>query len=359
MLRNVAGPHVQSWTDDAKKLVTGGAGAGCLKILNTSMSTDIVREFHQRNPTSPVACRYVAGDSLAEVDRRTSEALRIFEPLLSIVGDSDLLFIEVPINEAYQAGEELKYHSDAVIRCGHRIRQAGARPIGFNFSVGNPSNLSELHFIEPGAQALVEYDGAIGYHNYSVPGNWLSEWYDLRHRKMRAYLPPATQFFLGEGFIDHGIIDGRLAGWRDGSFRLDGASASRLLRLQAQEISKDSDVIGWTPFGAGAYSDWLSFEYADEPYLCQVFKELYEVSMAVAHSVGAGLRKMIPYLGQPIENEVYHFPGTPLETSLAVFENGTATWHKAANQTVGIRSDGAIFSDRGNHGDGTTVWQVQ
>lgn len=354
MLRNVAGPHVQSWTDDAKRLVTQRAGS--LKILHTAMSVNVVYEFRQRNPQSPVCCRYVGSDALIGVDERTDIAIRTFSPLQNVMGAD--LYLEVPINEAYQAGAELGLHAGAVSRCAQKIFNAGMRPVGFNFSVGNPANYEDLHRILDASYTLIACGGAIGYHNYSVPSKWLDPDLDLRHRKMLAYLPAGTRFWLNEGFIDHGILDGRLAGWRDGDFHLDAESASRLLRRQAQELSKDTAVIGWTPFGAGAYDMWQSFEYANEPVMCQVFSELYEVG-AMQVNVGAGLRKMIPYLGQPLESEVYHFAGTPMETSLAVFENGCATWHKSANETVGIRSDGAVFSDRGNNGDGSSVWQVQ
>lgn len=367
MLRNVSGGHVQVWNDDSKHIAYQKGGS--LKILQTSNSPDLVGEFCQRNPDAHVACRLVTADSIELGDRYVDDSLRTFEDILNVVPEGHA-WLEDGINEAYQAGDELKRRSDHVTRAAPKIRKAGWRPVGFNFSVANPARIagatvngelitrstSDLRYIQEGAHALIENDGAVGYHNYTIPTLFKNSWYDLRHRRMRQELPLGTLWWLGEGFFDHGIVDGRLAGWRDDWFHLTEEEAERYMRSAAQEISKDDDVIAWTPFGAGSYETWASFEYANVRRITRVFTELYEVADPI--SVGQGLRKMIPYLGQPLESEVYHFPGTPFEVSAAVFERGYATWSPMSNETVGHRMDGAIFTDLGNHGDGTTIHQV-
>jgi hypothetical protein len=367
MLKQVAGAHVQSWTDDAKKLVRQKCGS--LKILNTANSVDLVQEFVNNNPDAPVCCRLVTSDNLSEADKLVEDSIREFERLLPIV-NAENLWLEDGINEAYQSGEELGYRNDAVENASIKINNAGFRPVGFNFSVANPPKIinatvngelitpetSDMRFIQGAAHALMENNGAIGYHNYSVPTSFLSDWYDLRHRRMRQELPVDIKFFLGEGAFDHGIIDGRLAGWRDDTFHLSAEDFSRYVRGWAQELTKDNSVIAWTPFGAGAYSDWHSFEYANENIVTSIFSEQYEVAEDII--IGQGFQKFIAYLGQPLENEVYHWPGTPLETSVAVFENGCAMWYKVNNEVIAQRSDGAVFHDRGNNGDGVTVWRL-
>jgi hypothetical protein len=372
MLRGIAGPHVQSFTSDAFNLVTARR-LGCLKILNTAVNLEAVRRFHANNPTAPVCCRLVEGDDINTVAARTDKALSLFMPLADIVG-SELLYIEVPINEAYQAGDDLKRLDAVTAREAAKIRTVGARPVGLNFGVGNPARIagavvsgelitadtSELRFIQESVSVLVEAQGAVGYHNYTVPTSLLDQWLDLRYRRMQAELPAGTRWWLNEGFIDRGIIDGRLSGWRDDLFHLSAEDAARLMRRMAQEYTRDLNVVGWTPFGCGAYQEWESFEYANEPVICQVLTEGYEVEGSTERRVGTGLRKMIPYIGQPLEDEVYHFPGTPLEFSAAKFENGKATWSRDTNTTLAERtSDGAVFTDRGNRGDGVTVWQLQ
>lgn len=371
--RNVAGGHVQDWGRGNATALSMQKG-GALKVLNTANSTDRVRDFVSRNPHSPVCCRRVAPqaeDNYRFADFNAEESIRAFENLQHVVAPENL-WLEDGINEANQTGEELKYRDAGVQRNAPRIRAAGFRPVGFNFSVANPPRIdgatvngelitpetSDLRFIQDGTRALIENDGAIGYHNYTIPSQFQSSWYDLRHRRMRRELPPGINWWLGEGLFDHGIVDGRLAGWRDDYFHLNAEQCAQYVRWETQELSKDFDVVAWTPFGAGAYEDWWSFEYANEQVIINVFTELYDVTEPTPINVGQGLRRMIPYLGQPLENEVYHFPGTPMEVSLAVFENGTAMWYRYSNEVVGQRSDGAIFTDRGNNGDGSTVWEV-
>lgn len=361
MLRNIGGPHVQHVNQDVWNNLSSKR-LGALKILNTAIDLSYVSNFVQHNPDAPVACRLVDDSTdFNNMLQRTEDAANIFRPVLNIVG-KDNCWLEILPNEKYQAGGELAKLAEYTMRGAELVDRLGYRPIGFNFSVGNPSNIDELRLIYPACEALNYYRGAVGYHNYSIPGEWLNTWLDLRHIRMKAYLPPSTKFWLNEGFIDHGIIDGRLAGWRDASFNLDINTAQRLFRAQAQRLASDLDVVAWTPFSAGCFNDWRDkgFEYANEIELCNIFSELYEVGGegGMEYKIGQGFKRMINFLGQPLEHETYHFPGTPLETSLAVFENGTATWYKIANQTVGIRSDGAIFTDKGNQGDGTNVWKV-
>lgn len=359
MLRNIGGPHVQRINDNVwKNLASRRLGA--LKILNTANDRDYVRNFVEHNPEAPVACRLVDDNTdFSNMLERTQQAAELFRPILNIVG-KDNCWLEILPNEKYQAGDELGLLAENTMRGAELVSNLGYRPIGFNFSVGNPSNISELNLIYPACDSLNYYQGAVGYHNYSIPSHWLDTWLDLRHVRMKEYLPPGTKFWLNEGFIDHGIIDGRLAGWRDSVFNLDVYAAQRLLRLQAQALAKDLSVVGWTPFGAGCFDDWYNkgFEYADEPLLCSVFSELYEIEGGMEYRIGEGFRRMIAYIGQPLEHETYHFPGTPMETSVAVFENGVAQWYKVTNETMAQRGDGAIFTDRGNHGDGRTVWKV-
>lgn len=367
MLRNISGGHVQQWNDDSKKIARQKGGA--LKILQTSNEPDLVKEFCEINPDAHVACRLVTGNSLELSDTYMDQSLRTFERILPVVPEGHA-WLEDGLNEAFQAGDELQRRSDVVVRAATRYRKAGWRCVGFNFSVANPARIagatvngelitrstSDMRFIQEGAYALIENDGAVGYHNYTLPTNFKSTWYDLRHRRMRQELPLGTLFWLGEGFFDHGIVDNRLAGWRDDWFHMTEEEAERYMRSSAQELSKDDDVVAWTPFGAGSFQEWSSFEYANVPRIIQVFTELYEVADSI--NIGQGLRKMTPYLGQPLESEVYHFPGTPLEFSGATFERGYATWSPLSNETIGHRVDGAIFTDLGNRGDGTTIHQV-
>ncbi|MFH0902261.1 MAG: hypothetical protein V2A73_16645, partial [Pseudomonadota bacterium] len=69
--------------------------------------------------------------------------------------------------------------------------------------------------------------------------------------------------------------------------------------------------------------------------------------------VGAGFAKCEPFVGPWLESEVWHFPGTIHEVSLAVGQQGYATWCKATNETTAYVVAGQeVWTDRGNLGDG-------
>ena len=69
-------------------------------------------------------------------------------------------------------------------------------------------------------------------------------------------------------------------------------------------------------------------------------------------SVGQGFNKAKPFIGNFLEDEIYHFPGSYHEVSAAVGELGVAFWIKATNETVIYRLDKSIYVDGGNDGDG-------
>lgn len=353
MLRNVSGAHIQLITEESRRLFK--SKAGCIKVCHPAFSVDLLREFHDINPDAPVCARLIDdGANFSNMRAKTQQAIRLFEPAFKYF--EGLFYVEILPNEKYSEGAELTKLGEMSIPCAEDIVRAGALPVMLNLSVANPKNPADIRLVYDAVEQLNKFNGLIDYHNYTVPHNQLSYDLDLRHVRMSAYLPIGTRWWLGEGLYDHGIIDGRLAGWRDASFHQSPEDVSRYVRRIAQKLSADRSVVAWTPFGAGPANDWLSFQYDNESIITQVFTEMYEVwSMP---KLGQGLQRMITYLGQPLEDEVYHFAGTPMEASLAVFENGTATWFKAANETVGIRSDGTIFTDKGNNGDGSSVWQV-
>lgn len=355
MLRNVSGGHIQLVTEHSRKLFY--SKAGCLKVCHPAFNIDLLQEFHSINPDSPVAGRLIDdGADFNNMRVKTQQAIRLFEPAFKIFNGN--FYVNILPNEKYTEGIELRRLSDMTVVCAQDIHAAGARPLGFSLPVGNPRNPEDADIMWAAAVELDKLDGAIDYHNYAIPTQMLSQDLDLRHEAMAEYLPMNTKWWLGEGLFDHGILGPPLAGWRYPDFHIDVEFTARYVRRIAQRLSRNPRVIAWTPFGAGPANDWLTFQYDNEPLITQIFQELYEVDVDGTHRIGQGFRRMIPYLGAPLEDEVYHFPGTPMETSLAVFENGTATWYKVANITTGIRSDGAVFTDKGNAGDGSTIWKI-
>lgn len=354
MLRNVSGGHIQLIDDDSRKLFS--KKAGCIKICHPAFSMDLLHVFHAVNPTSPMCGRVIddAGN-FSDMRAKTQHAIQFFQPAIDAF--PGLFHVEIWPNEKFTEGFELQRLGELSIPCAQDIYEAGGLPVCLNLPVANPKNPKTLTLVYESVEEIItKYSGSVGYHNYTVPWRALDTDLDLRHEVMALYLPPGTRYWLNEGLFDRGLIDGKLAGWRDEIFHQSAEDVSRYLRRIAQRLSQDKRVIGYTPFGAGTASDWWTFKYDNEPVIVQVFTEMYEVADDI--HIGQGFQRMIKHLGQPLESEVYHFAGTPMETSLAVFENGTASWYKITNETVGQRSDGAIFTDKGNQGDGVNVWQV-
>jgi hypothetical protein len=69
-------------------------------------------------------------------------------------------------------------------------------------------------------------------------------------------------------------------------------------------------------------------------------------------TIGQGLRKAEPIVGPYRESEIYHFPTTEGEVSLAVGALGVALWMKSRNETYALSKDGQVWGDAGNSGDG-------
>lgn len=369
-LRNITGPHIHTLTDDAKKLLTTGR-AGSLKVLDAAFNVDLIVQWANNNPGCPIALRQVDDNaSLDNVRDRTLRAGNKFSGLLSRV-PAHTVHLESTINERFVAGDELRRHADVMVEVARDCVMSGYVPICFNIPVGNIARIaganvngtmyttvtSEMNLIRDAVREINKLNGLIGYHNYTTPDKPLDTWYDLRHERMAAELPADTQWWLGEGMYDYGIINNNLLrGWRYEPFHQSADDVARYFRRLAQHLAADTRVVAATPFGAGTPNDWATFQYDNEPVICQIFEERYPVDDTP--TIGAGFKRMIPYLGAPLESEVYHFPNTPMEMSAAVFEKGVAQWYRATNETVGQDFNGTIFTDRGNQGDGSTVWQV-
>lgn len=293
--RLIGGLLVQSWTPEADEAVFGGPLAS-LKVLNTALDAARIRRFADRNPGAHVVYRLVAGDDLGGLMARTAQSIRDTDQLAFL---GSRLLVEVPINEAYQAGTDLNRLSDGTIQAVALLRGAGRRPITLNFSVGNPQLAvaggarlgagrpevalatpavkrahppaivarrrarstrpqdGEWARVAPAVQATIDADGAVGLHEYGVPGpTWLDGWLNGRFERVRDELLAlgirGARFWIGEHGIDHGVLDGRLGGYRDAEFHLDGAGYGALLARSFARYALAPDVLGVSVFLCGA-----------------------------------------------------------------------------------------------------------
>ena len=72
--------------------------------------------------------------------------------------------------------------------------------------------------------------------------------------------------------------------------------------------------------------------------------------------IGEGFIKANGLIGPFLDDEVREAAGTPAEVARVVTAKGWAAWTKATNETVVYVSEpGAIYRDRGNHGNGLLV----
>lgn len=122
----------------------------------------------------------------------------------------------------------------------------------------------KLEFFAPALQAVVEHNGAICYHGYSV--NYTTDvgvenWYSLRHRiitmALREVDPRYAEipFIISEGGIDQ-TGDPATSGWQARGTELNYAD---WLEWFDSELQKDPNVIGVTLFQSGD-SYWSSFD---------------------------------------------------------------------------------------------------
>lgn len=61
--------------------------------------------------------------------------------------------------------------------------------------------------------------------------------------------------------------------------------------------------------------------------------------------VGTGFKKAEPLVGPWLESEVYHWPGSQYEVSMAVGQKGVAIWIKSRNETYAMLNTGQIYAD--------------
>lgn len=332
MQRRVGGGHFQSFDrgatyagEAADRLVDQPAGA--MKVLNTARSRPHVDRFRRANPHGRVIYRRVAGDDPGTFLQRCHDVVRDCEELTFSGWETDL-YAELPFNEVLQGGTELVLMNDLTIQGCAIFAAAHLRPVGFNFSVGNPIHLSGAHFATPvrrlgarpngvgvptvkraqpalvrrlgatvvddahcdwrflhdACRALKDAGGAIGLHEYGVPESVADGWLELRYRRVLDYLArqgiDGIDVAIGEWGWDHGVRDGRLGGWKTFGLPVDQVAA--VWRRTMGEYARDPRVIAVTAFGAGAYrgsppQGWESFEFSDEPALVAAVTGLYDV----------------------------------------------------------------------------------
>ena len=269
-------------------------------------------------------------------------------------------------------GDRLKIYGEWMLYVAEAFHRAGKRYLCGSFSVGNPVDI-EGDWLSL-AQAVKAAD-ALGLHEYGTP-TVLSGggWHTLRYRRVverlwRLGITP--RIIITELGIDR-VVEGGYRGWRK-----SGVSAQQYAEQLAaydREIQQDDYVLGACIFTCGGNRDWVDFNIDGEGAIAEYIRTnttgpaTWPVGVTPAPQpeppvpipggnmiIGAGLKKGESLIGPYLESEVYHFPGTDREVSMAVGEYGYATWSRKTNETAVHTNTGEVYRDYGNWREGKLV----
>ncbi len=129
------GWHVNVSTTDAKRSVL--AAPSHLKLLNTALDVDLVREWRQRCPNGLLVYRHVfSGGNDHDVQGRC-DVLSAEAALLQPFGP---VIVETPWNEERYADDLISAYRDDTVRAANLLHARGFRVAGGNFGVTWPTS---------------------------------------------------------------------------------------------------------------------------------------------------------------------------------------------------------------------------
>lgn len=260
---NKLGQHVNAWTSSARGTVRA-APPKVLKVLSSSIDRSEIDRWRRARPDGILVYRhYFPNESFDDVAGRCNALMHA----AAQIKEYKLDYVETPWNEAGYSGDDLRRHNQASVEATRILQGYGYKVAVGNFSVG------WLHIDEHGnSDWPLFYDAlsaadAISIHEYSAPTMQHNQsWHCLRYRRMWELLPLDCRkpVLITETGIDWGVLAYELTGWRGGN----GAPATPIneyvnqLRWYAEEMAKDSYVLGATIFACGQFGDWASFDVA-------------------------------------------------------------------------------------------------
>lgn len=331
------GFHAQTLTPEARQTIRR-TRPHILKVLQGAADRDELENWRFYVPDGKLIYRHwFPNESLEDVPGRCHELLAGLAPIVHLVD-----FVEIPWNEAHQAGDDLTDYCRASIDATNILHGYGRRVLVGNFSAAQPALDDWPRYYD----ALRVADG-ISLHEYSAPAMWDEAGERcLRYRRVLASLPADCRkpVYITETGKDWGMVDGVQEGWRARGGTAPSAYAEQL-RWNARELARDG--VYATIFQCGSYEDWQKrgFDVAGVPEIEDVVMEEVDVP-----TVGEGFQKVEGLVGPWREDELWHGAGSEHETSLAIGERGYAIWRKRTNRTVAVLDDGRIMADDGNAG---------
>jgi hypothetical protein len=174
-----------------------------------------------------------------------------------------------------------------------------------------------------------------------VTDRWYGHRYELTHE-----LYPEARLFVGE----------------TGGFLTTRPTAPQEYCRWCRSIESVDYIVGSVFFlWESPYGDHWQNDLSRNPEIAKALRALAieDGSQPGDFVIGQGFRRMVPYIGAFVEHQLYHLPGTAHEASLAIAVNGYATWDPVTNETLAHGLGGEVWTDRGNQGDGVSVWRLK
>lgn len=203
---------------------------------------------------------------------------------------------------------------------------------------------------------VIQTAWAVNYHGYLAPGRTrLAQEQDAWHlwRPLDLWRPECQRLGLPLKRVLLGEV-GTFWPWDTESMTREQYAALCIDIARAfgrRCVAEGIECLGAMGFGFGTVGSMARWNMGGiEGILAEAIRQdRQEEHMPV---VGEGFRKCEPYVGPWKEDEIYHAPGTPHQTSLAIGERGFAVYRSATNETIAVTDAGEILADAGNHTDG-------
>jgi hypothetical protein len=257
--------------------------------------SNLVEFIKQVSPHTLVVARFTPLPQLSLSDGDPVAVAREFVDILLPYATEPKRHAYIDAWEAYNEPvvntvEEMRFLATFEAERTRLLAGAGIRSCIGNFATGTPQLELWPHFY-PAIQAVKEYNGYLGLHEYSAPYMWFGTgthqlrpgqnegdegWLTLRYRKVyRNYLQPAgleVPLLITETGIDGGIRERpgpQGTGWRDfesfwlaeGHVRRSAAGFyTEQLAWYDAELQKDSYVRGASIYVLAAPVGWHTFE---------------------------------------------------------------------------------------------------
>lgn len=407
-MSNKLGYHVNDFTSDAGYAL----GQGIPRIVKTLWAPDFhtvqrwqeARQAFRGEDVVVIYRYYQPVDNLDNWDAKVDETLRKVAPAY---GATPRLYAEMPLNEGFMTGDELKRYAEAQVRVLPKFLNAGIKPALFNLSVGWPrlpesdgaQGEADIQVVADAMREAVKVGGILSLHEYGLPHNVFDTWLNGRYRRVWNHLRSRGVYcniVITETGIDWRLVEDTFHGWNYKGYTAD-RYASEFLQTLVDRYAEDPYLIGGTTYCLDANDPMWKQTYAIVGYdqLLQTHLQRKDgpqpwwadgpdahlnvpgfsaVSTpqnltstpapapapapkpAVASedtirraAKGPGMRKaeaILGYLG-PYE---YHVGPQGEHTCYASNRNGWAAWNSETNEMVVYNSrTGTLLRDGGNH----------